>query len=61
MRRVTRGRVVVMTYDPSFRGFWLADCILDLVDLPGRAWARRYPDLLNLDERDCCYRLVATK
>ena len=33
MRRVTRGRVVVLTYDPSFRGFWLADYIPELVAL----------------------------
>ncbi|HYI49527.1 MAG TPA: methyltransferase domain-containing protein [Allosphingosinicella sp.] len=33
MRRVTRGRVVVLTYDPSFRGFWLADYLPELVDL----------------------------
>jgi SAM-dependent methyltransferase len=33
MRRVTRGRVAVLTYDPSFRGFWLADYIPELVDL----------------------------
>ena len=25
MRRVTRGKIVFLTYDPSFRGFWLAD------------------------------------
>jgi SAM-dependent methyltransferase len=25
MRRVTRGRIVFLTYDPAFRGFWLAD------------------------------------
>ncbi len=33
MRRVTRGRVVVLTYDPSFRGFWLADYVPALVAL----------------------------
>ncbi len=33
MRRVTRGRVVVLTYDPSHRGFWLMDYIPDLVAL----------------------------
>ncbi len=33
MRRVTRGRIVVLTYDPSFRGFWLADYIPELVTL----------------------------
>lgn len=33
MRRVTRDRVVVLTYDPSHRGFWLADYIPELVTL----------------------------
>jgi SAM-dependent methyltransferase len=33
MRRVTRGQIIVLTYDPSFRGFWLADYIPELVDL----------------------------
>lgn len=134
MRRVTRGPVIVLTYDPSFRGFWLADYLPGLVDLDeaqmprmtdyegwlgpvetfpvpiphdcsdgflcaywrrpaayldprvraaissfwalgdvsealsrlegdlaSGAWARRYPDLLGLDERDFGYRLVVTK
>lgn len=33
MRRVTRDRIVILTYDPSFRGFWLADYIPELVVL----------------------------
>jgi SAM-dependent methyltransferase len=33
MRRVTRGPMVIMTYDPAFRGFWLADYIPELVSL----------------------------
>jgi SAM-dependent methyltransferase len=33
MRRVTRGPVVLLTYDPAFRGFWLADYIPALVAL----------------------------
>jgi SAM-dependent methyltransferase len=33
MRRVTRGPVVILTYDPAFRGFWLADYIPELVTL----------------------------
>ncbi|MBL4732950.1 MAG: class I SAM-dependent methyltransferase [Rhizobiaceae bacterium] len=33
MRRVTRGRIVFLTYDPSFRGFWLADYFPALVTL----------------------------
>ena len=33
MRRVARGPVVILTYDPSFRGFWLADYIPELVRL----------------------------
>lgn len=33
MRRVSRGPVVILTYDPAFRGFWLADYIPGLVTL----------------------------
>jgi len=33
MRRVTRGRIVVLTFDPSHRGFWLEDYIPELVVL----------------------------
>lgn len=33
MRRVTRGRVVILTFDPSFREFWLTDYLPDLVKL----------------------------
>ena len=33
MRRVTRGPVVVLTYDPSFRAFWLLDYFPELVAL----------------------------
>lgn len=33
MRRVTRGPVVLLTCDPAFRGFWLADYIPELVTL----------------------------
>ena len=33
MRRVTRGRIVILTYDPSFRGFWLTDYIPQLIEL----------------------------
>ncbi|HEX8622542.1 MAG TPA: class I SAM-dependent methyltransferase [Allosphingosinicella sp.] len=33
MRRVTRGPVVILTYDPAFRGFWLADYLPALVAL----------------------------
>jgi hypothetical protein len=33
MRRVTRGPVVLLTFDPAFRGFWLADYIPGLVAL----------------------------
>ena len=33
MRRVARGPVVILTYDPAFRGFWLADYIPGLVSL----------------------------
>lgn len=33
MRRVTDGPIVILTYDPAFRGFWLADYIPELVSL----------------------------
>ncbi|USG61119.1 class I SAM-dependent methyltransferase [Sneathiella marina] len=33
MRRVARGRIVFLTYDPAFRGFWLADYFPALVTL----------------------------
>jgi SAM-dependent methyltransferase len=33
MRRVTRGQVVVLTFDPSHRGSWLTDYIPELVAL----------------------------
>ncbi len=33
MRRVTRDRIVFLTFDPSFRGFWLADYFPALVTL----------------------------
>lgn len=36
LRRVSRGRVVILTYDPAFRGFWLAEDYL--------------PGLIALDE-----------
>ena len=33
LRRVSRGPVVILTYDPAFRGFWLADYLPELVTL----------------------------
>ena len=33
MRRVTRGPIVLLTYDPSHRGFWLLDYFPELVAL----------------------------
>lgn len=33
MRRVTRDKIVFLTFDPSFRGFWLADYFPALVTL----------------------------
>ncbi|MEX0343587.1 MAG: class I SAM-dependent methyltransferase [Rhizobiaceae bacterium] len=33
MRRVTRGKIVFLTYDPSFRNFWLLDYFPALVTL----------------------------
>ena len=36
LRRVTRGPIVMLTYDPAFRGFWLADYLPELVTLDER-------------------------
>ncbi|MEZ5758831.1 MAG: class I SAM-dependent methyltransferase [Emcibacteraceae bacterium] len=36
MRRVTRGKISILTFDPAFRGFWLADY---------------FPDLITIDEK----------
>ena len=33
LRRVTRGPIVLLTYDPAVRGFWLADYLPGLVSL----------------------------
>lgn len=33
MRRVTRGPVVVLTYDPAYSGFWLTDYVPELIAL----------------------------
>lgn len=33
MRRVTRGPIVLLTYDPAFRDFWLLDYLPELVAL----------------------------
>ncbi len=33
MRRVSRGPIVILTFDPAHRGFWLADYIPELVKL----------------------------
>ena len=33
MRRVAKGPIVLLTYDPAFRGFWLADYLPELVAL----------------------------
>lgn len=33
MRRVTRGNIVILTYDPDFRDFWLLDYIPELIAL----------------------------
>ena len=134
MRRVTHGPVVILTYDPSFRDFWLLDYVPELAalddaqmpkiteyakwlgpveispvpiphdctdgflsaywrrpsayldpriraamssfwkigdvsealgrlkgDLDSGEWERRYAHLLELDSRDCGYRLVVTR
>ena len=133
MRRVTLGPIVILTYDPSFRDFWLLDYVPELAalddaqmpkmteyakwlgpveispvpiphdctdgflsaywrrpsayldpriraamssfwkigdvseamgrlerDLDSGEWERRYAHLLELDSRDCGYRLVVT-
>jgi ubiquinone/menaquinone biosynthesis C-methylase UbiE len=36
MRRVTRGQIVLLTYDPTFRDFWLFDYFPELVALDDR-------------------------
>ncbi len=33
LRRVSRGPIVILTFDPTFRGFWLADYLPELVTL----------------------------
>ncbi len=33
LRRVARGKVVILTFDPAFRDFWLYDYVPGLVDL----------------------------
>lgn len=33
LRRVTRGRIVILTFDPAFRGFWLTDYLPELIAL----------------------------
>jgi len=46
MRRVTRDKVVFLTYDPSFRGFWLADYFPALVTLD----EGQMPQMANYEE-----------
>lgn len=62
MRRVTRGTLVFLTYDPSFRGFWLADYFPALVTLdegqmPGMADFERWLGPVSVSPvpipRDC--------
>jgi SAM-dependent methyltransferase len=33
LRRVTRGKIVILTYDPAFRDFWLLDYVPELAAL----------------------------
>jgi len=40
LRRVARDRVVILTYDPTVRGFWLADYFPDLVALDEKQMPR---------------------
>ena len=45
LRRVARGPLVIVTYDPDFPGFWLHDYLPELA-------------ALDRDSLDCGYRLV---
>jgi SAM-dependent methyltransferase len=36
LRRVTRGPIVILTFDPAFRGFWLTDYLPQLIELDAR-------------------------
>ncbi|WP_298470539.1 class I SAM-dependent methyltransferase [uncultured Erythrobacter sp.] len=36
MRRVTRGRIVLLTFDPAFRDIWLLDYLSELAELDDR-------------------------
>lgn len=45
MRRVTRGPVVILTYDPGFHDFWLTDYVPDLIALDDR----QMPDLAEYE------------
>jgi SAM-dependent methyltransferase len=63
MRRVTRGPIVILTYDPAFRDLWLADYIPELIALDEAIMPpmRRYADWLGpveiapvLVPHDCC-------
>lgn len=46
LRRVTRGKIVFLTYDPGFRGFWLADYFPALVTLD----EEQMPQLENFEK-----------
>lgn len=45
MRRVTRGPVVILTYDPGFQEFWLTDYLPELIALDGR----QMPDIAEYE------------
>jgi SAM-dependent methyltransferase len=48
LRRVTRGPIVILTYEPSFRGFWLArDYLPELIALD----EAQMPRMSEFDER----------
>ncbi len=40
MRRVTRGPIVILTFDPAFRGYWLEDYIPELLALDDKQMPR---------------------
>ncbi len=47
MRRVTTGTIVILTFDPKFSSFWLADYIPDLFELD-QSQMPQIDDLANL-------------
>lgn len=46
MRRIARGRVVIVTWDPASPGFWLADYFPEILDIDRRI----FPPLVQVKE-----------